>query len=74
MLGICQAETNMDLKCMAGEHPILEMICERQLQLTSLSMPKDELANIYVIYQSKIRQSTTTEIQASHILTKYQNT
>ena len=72
MLGICQAETHMtntDLYHMADEHPISEMICEHQLQFTGhcLHMPKYETANIYVIYQSKIRQ-------ASHISTKYQNT
>ena len=62
MLSICQAETHMtytDLYCMADEHVISEMIHEYQLQFTKhcLGMPKDEPANIYVIYQSKIRQS-----------------
>ena len=62
MLGIFQAETHMtntDLYHMPDEHPLSEMIRERQLQFTGhcLRMPKDELANIYVIYQSKIRQS-----------------
>ena len=44
---------------MADEHPILEMIRERQYQITGqcLHMPKDEPANIYVIYKSKISRS-----------------
>ena len=44
---------------MAHEHLISQTIRERQLQFTGhcLHMPKDELANIYVIYQSKIRRS-----------------
>ena len=62
MLGICQAEThmtNMDLYHMADEQPISQTIQDRQLQVTGhcLRMTKDEVANIYVIYQSKIRQS-----------------
>ena len=38
---------------------LLEMIHECQLQFTGhcLHIPKDEPANIYVIYQSKIRRS-----------------
>ena len=44
---------------MADEHPISGTIHEHQLQFTGhcLRMPKDEPANIYVIYQSKIRRS-----------------
>ena len=62
MHGICQAEThmtNMNLYCMAHEHPISDMTHERQLQFTRHCprVPKDEPANIYVIYQSKIRRS-----------------
>ena len=62
MLDICRAETHMidmDLYRIADEHPISKMICERQLQFTGhcLRMPKDEPANIYVIYQGKSRQS-----------------
>ena len=66
MHDICQAEThmtNMDLYHMADEHPMLQTIRERQLQFTGhcLRIPKDEPANIYVIYQSKIRQSNSWE-------------
>ena len=60
MLGICQAEThmtNMALYRMADEHPISEMICKLQFTGYCFRMPKDEPANIYVIYQSKIRRS-----------------
>ena len=62
MLGICLAETHMtntDLYRMADEHPVSEMIRERKLQITGhcLRMPKDEPANMHVIYQSKIRRS-----------------
>ena len=62
MLDICQAkthETNMDLYRIADERPISEMIREYQLKFIRycLHMPKDEPANIYVIYQSKIRRS-----------------
>ena len=44
---------------MADEHPISEMIRERQLQFTGhcLRMTKDEPANIYALCQSKIRRS-----------------
>ena len=44
---------------MADEQPISETIHERQLQFTRhcVYMPKDEPANIYIIYPSKIRQS-----------------
>ena len=60
MYGISQAEThvtNTDLYHMANEHPTSETIGKRQFQFTRhcLRMPKDEPANIYVIYQSKIR-------------------
>ena len=66
MLGISQAEiwiTNTDLYHVADEHPISETIRQRQLQFTEhcLHMPKDEPANIYVIYQSKIRRSKCHE-------------
>ena len=59
---LCKAEMHManaDLYHMADEHTISEMICERQHQFTGhcVRMPKDEPVNIYVIYQSKIRQS-----------------
>ena len=62
MLVICQAEThmaNMDLYRIVDEHLISSMIHKRQLQFTGhcLRMPKNEPANIYVIYQNKIRQS-----------------
>ena len=62
MLGICQAETHMtntDLYRMANEHPTSETIQQRQLQFPGhfLRMPKDEPANMSVIYQSKIRWS-----------------
>ena len=58
MLGICQAEThmtNMDLYHMTDEHLISEMILQLQFTGHFLHMPKDEPANIYVIYQSQIR-------------------
>ena len=63
MLGICQAEidmTNTDLYCMAGEYPISETIreCQSQFNGHCFRMPKDEPAKIYVVYQSKIRQSS----------------
>ena len=43
---------------MADEHPISEVIRERQLQFNRhcLRMPKDEPTNIFVIYQNKVRQ------------------
>ena len=49
----------MDLYHMADEHQVSEMIWEAQLQFTEycVCMPKDEPANIYILYQSKIRQS-----------------
>ena len=51
--------TNMVLYLVADEHLILEIIHERHLQFTAhcFCMPKNEPANIYVIYQGKIRQS-----------------
>ena len=82
MLGICQAEThmtNMDLYHMADGHPISEMIRERQLQFTGhcLRMPKDELSNIYVLYQSKIRRSNShinSGLTYLHQISKYLST
>ena len=66
MLIVCHSDTHMtnaDLYRMADEHPISEMIRERQFQFTGhcLRMPKDQPANIYVIYQSKIKQSNLRE-------------
>ena len=62
MLGIHEADThmtNMDLYHMTDEHLISEMIHKCQLQFTRhcLHMPKDEPANIYIVYQSKTRHS-----------------
>ena len=50
---------NTDLYLMADEHSISEMIRERQLQFTwhCLACQRMNQANIYVIYQSKIRRS-----------------
>jgi len=86
MLGICQAETHMtntELYCMAHKHPISEMISEmireRQLQFTGhcLRMSNYEPANIYIIYQNKIRRSNLREnsgLTYLHQISKYLST
>ena len=67
MHDIFQAETHMtntNLYRMADENPILETNCERQLQFIRhcRRMPKDEQANIYVLYQSTIRRESRRHI------------
>ena len=62
MLGIKQSRdhvTNQSLYQLTGQVPLRETIRERQLKFIGhcIRMPKDELANRFVIYESRIRSS-----------------
>ena len=55
--------TNKSLYQLTGQVPIRETIRERQLKFTGhyIHMPTDELANCFVIYESKIRSSLRSD-------------
>ena len=62
MLGIKQSRdhvTNQSLYQLTGQVPLRETIRERQLKFTGhcIRMPKDEPANRFVIYESRIKSS-----------------
>ena len=50
---------NQSLYQLTGQVPLRETIRERQLKFTGhcICMPKDELANRFVIYESRIKSS-----------------